>query len=125
MPDNEKLKKALLIIDNSIFITERLLNILKDVGNLESVRAAVNYAEAIDILQKEKIDIVLLDIQLSEKNGIELLKHIVEHYRQTKVIVLSNLVSSYYQNLCKSLGASYYIDKSTDFDMIPEVLLSM
>ena len=116
-----RLKKTLLIIDNSLFIIERLLNILKEVENLEEINWAANYTEALDSLKIEQPDIVLLDIQLYEKNGIELLKFIVKHYAATKVIVWSNLVSIYYQDLCKSLGAAYYIDKSTDFERIPEI----
>ncbi len=120
-----RLKKTLLIIDNSLFIIERLLNILKEVENLEKINWAANYIEALDSLKIEQPDIVLLDIQLYEKNGIELLKYIVKHHVGTKVIVLSNLVSIYYQDLCKSLGAEHYIDKSTDFERIPEIVAAL
>lgn len=125
MLETERLKKTLLIIDNSIFIIDRLLNFFKEAESLKKVNFATNYTEALDSLQHEKADIVLLDIRLSEKNGIELLKYIVEHYKETKVVVLSNLVSKYYQDLCKSLGAVYYIDKSTDFEQILEVVVAM
>lgn len=120
-----RLKKTLLIIDNSLFIIERLLNILKEVENLEKINWAANYTEALDSLKIEQPDIVLLDIQLYEKNGIELLKYIIKHHLGTRVIVLSNLVSSYYQDLCKSLGAEHYIDKSTDFERIPEIVAAL
>ena len=125
MLETERLKKTLLIIDNSIFIIERLLNFFKETDSLNKINFATNYTEALDSLQHEKADIVLLDIRLSEKNGIELLKYIVEHYKETKVVVLSNLVSKYYQDLCKTLGAVYYIDKSTDFEQILEVVVAM
>ena len=121
----EGLKKTLLIIDNSLFIIERLISILKDVENLEKITWAANYIEALDRLKNEQPDIVLLDIQLYEKNGIELLKYIVDQHVSTKVIVLSNLVSIYYQDLCKSLGAAYYIDKSIDFEKISEIVASL
>jgi len=115
----------LLIVDNSLFIIERLLSILKEVQTVEKIFTAVNYTEAVSVLQKKKTDIVLLDIQLPGKNGLDLLKYIGEHYPETKVIILSNLVSDYYQKLCKKLGAVAFIDKSKDFDMIPEIVLSV
>jgi hypothetical protein len=39
--------------------------------------------------------------------------------------MLSNLVSEYYQRLCKGIGAIDFIDKSTDFDRIPEIISAL
>lgn len=115
----------LLIVDNSLFIIERLLSILKETTAIEKIFKATDYTEAVTVLQAKKIDIVLLDIQLPGKNGIELLRYTIQHFPETKVVVLSNLISNYYQKLCKEMGAVYFIDKSKDFDMIPKVVLSI
>ena len=125
MYDSKMNSKTLLIIDSSFFIVERLIDMLKEVKTIEKIFTANNYNTALEVLKKENTDIVLLDIQLPEKNGIDLLKHIVYHFPATKVIVLSNLMSNYYQKLCKKAGAYYFIDKSKDFDKIPEVILSI
>jgi DNA-binding NarL/FixJ family response regulator len=125
MPQTQRSSKILLIIDCSLFIIERLVTMLKDVKIIGKIHTATDYNTALDVLQNKITDIVLLDIQLPGKNGIELLKHIVYHFPDTKVIVLSNLVSSYYQNLCKAAGAFFFIDKSKDFDKIPDVILSI
>ena len=117
--------KALLIIDSSLFIIERLLIILKEVKAVDKIYTATNYNSAVNVLGESKTDIVLLDIQLPDKNGIELLKYIVHHFRETKVIILSNLVSDYYQKLCTDSGAAFFIDKSKEFDRIPEVIFSI
>lgn len=125
MPETNKFSRTLLIVDSSSFIVERLVDMLKEVKVIEKILTAADYDTALDILYREKAGIVLLDIQLPDKNGIDLLKHIVYHFTETKVIVLSNLVSDFYQKLCKTAGASHYIDKSRDFDKIPEVILSI
>ena len=111
-----RLKINLLIVDNSPLIIERLLGILKEVKTVENFFAAYNYTGAVAVLVEKQIDVVLLDIQLPEKNGIDLLKHIVLHYPATRVVILSNLVSENYQRLCKKIGAVHYMDKSKDFD---------
>jgi DNA-binding NarL/FixJ family response regulator len=116
---------ALLIVDNSLFIIDRLLSILKEAKAVDKIYTATNYNSAVTILGESKMDIVLLDIGLPDKNGIELLKHIVHHFTETKVIILSNLVSSYYQKLCTDSGAACFIDKSKEFDRIPEVIFSV
>jgi DNA-binding NarL/FixJ family response regulator len=125
MPDTDKSSKILLIVDSSLFIIERLVGMLNDVKNIGKIFTATNYETALDVLNIENAQVVLLDIQLPGKNGIELLKYIVGHYPNTKVIVLSNLVSDYYQKLCRAEGAYYFIDKSKDFDKIPEVISSI
>jgi DNA-binding NarL/FixJ family response regulator len=125
MTDTDKSSKILLIVDSSLFIIERLVGMLNDVKNIGKIFTATNYETALDVLNIENAQVVLLDIQLPGKNGIELLKYIVGHYPNTKVIVLSNLVSDYYQKLCRAEGAYYFIDKSKDFDKIPEVISSI
>ena len=117
--------KLVLIVDNSIFIIERLLIILKEVKGIEKIVTATNYEEAVNILEEMKTDIVLLDIQLPGKNGIELLKYIVKNFPAVNIIILSNLVSEYYQKLCLDLGANCFIDKSKDFASIPDVIFSI
>jgi len=125
MPETAKFSRTLLIVDSSLFIVERLVIMLKEMKDVEKIFTATNYDTALEILYKERSGIVLLDIQLPDKNGIDLLKHIVYHFPDTKVIVLSNLVSDFYQKLCKTAGAHHFIDKSRDFDKIPEVIMSV
>jgi len=56
---------------------------------VEKIFTATNYTGAIDILHKEGTGMVLIDIA-PVKDGIDLLKYIVQHFSQTKVIMLSN-----------------------------------
>lgn len=124
MPESGCTAKVLLV-DNSVFIIERLLVILKEVKAIEKIFTATHFGAAVNILEEKKIDIILLDIQLPDKNGIELLKYIVHHFPETTVIILSNLVNGYYQKLCTEAGAVGFIDKSKDFDNIEEIIISV
>jgi DNA-binding NarL/FixJ family response regulator len=125
MPETITPAKILLIIDGSLFIVERLIGMLKEVKTIEKIFTANDYNSALNVLHKERTDVVLLEIQLPVKDGIDLLKYINFHFPETKVIVLSNLAGDYYQKLCKAAGAFKFIDKSKDFDKIPELLLLM
>ena len=107
-----------MIVDNSLFIIEQLLNVLKEANVVEKISAATNYKEAVDGLHREKTDIVLMDIQLPVKKRMELLKYTVKHFLKIKVVIVSNLISHYYQKLCKDSGAFCFVDKSKDFDKI-------
>jgi len=121
----QRSKHTVLIVDDSSLIIERLIEALKDHETVEKILTAKGYGETIEILNEKQADIILLDIQLAEKSGIDLLKIIVKDHPETKVIMFSNLASDYYMNLCKKLGAKYFLDKSKDFELIPGILASI
>jgi DNA-binding NarL/FixJ family response regulator len=118
-------KKNLLIVDHSFFIIDRIEGILTEAKAVERIFTATDFEDAVKSLQENEIDIVLMDFGLTGKTGITLLKFIAGHYPETKIVVLSNQVSGYYQKLCKDLGASFFIDKSKDFDQIPKIVASI
>ena len=118
-------KKFFLIVDHSFFIIERITGILNEAEVVERILTATDFEDAVKSLQENEIDIVLMDFGLTNKTGISLLKFIAGHYPETKIVVLSNEVSEHYQKLCKDLGASFFIDKSKDFDQIPGIVASL
>ena len=90
-----------------------------------SIVTAEDGEAALLAINTSQPDIVLMDIQLTGKKGLELLKYIAQAYPAVTVVVLTNQVSVYYQRLCKELGAGFFIDKSKDFDRIPEIIRSI
>lgn len=118
-------KKIILIVDHSFFIIERITGILNEAEVVEKLLTATDFEDAVKSLQENEIDIILMDIGLTNKTGIALLKIIAGHYPKTKIVVLSNQVSEHYQKLCKDLGAAFFIDKSKDFDQIPGIVASL
>ncbi len=117
--------KSLLIIDSSSLITDRFIDVLKDIEKVSKILTAGNYNEAIEILTEKETDIVLLDIQLVGKSGIELLKLIAKEFPGIDLIVCTNLSSDYYKQLCRKNGAKFFIDKSKDFDKISGIIASL
>lgn len=114
-----------MIVDNSSLIIERLINILGEVKKVKKIFTANDYSGAVHVLSENQTDIVLLDIQLPGKNGIDLLKFIVKDHPAVKVVMLTNLVSDYYQKLCRKIGAVHFMDKSKDFESIPGVVAGL
>jgi DNA-binding NarL/FixJ family response regulator len=113
--------KIVLIVDDSILILDRIILMLAEIGNIQFVHAS-NYNEAMELLNGIKPDLALLDIRLPGKSGIELLRTIKVMYREIKVFMITNHASDYYRNLCKTLGADHFFDKSKDFNLIPEFI---
>ena len=83
---------------------------------------AFNGPTALELADAELPDIILLDINLPDLNGIGLLRHIRKQHPAITVIMLSNQGGVFYRQLCMQLGATHYIDKSTEFQLVPSVI---
>jgi len=89
--------KSILIVDDSPLITERLEHMLDDMENINSVEIAGDYSSALLRLTEFEFDIVLLDINLPDHSGIDLLKLIKAQFSRTAVIMLTNQAGEYYR----------------------------
>ena len=122
---SEKQKFTILIVDDSPIIIKRVTSILKDLDNTGTILHAANYTKAIQILNEFSPRIILLDIHLPGKSGIEVLRYIKENHFPVTVIMLTNQTEEYYKTLCKEIGADYFIDKSSGFEAIPGIINSI
>ncbi|MFI3156050.1 MAG: response regulator [Methylococcaceae bacterium] len=105
------MKKILIVEDE-----KALVEVLRDEFNLHkyTVVVAYNGEEAMEKIQKEKPDFVLLDLLLPRKDGFEVLKEIKEdrELRHIPVLVLSNLGQDDDIKKALGLGAVDYFVKT-------------
>ncbi len=118
----KKERQNILIVDDSRVFTKRLSTLLKDSGNIDEINTADNYEDALQSLSKYKPDLVFLDIHLHNKCGIDLLRVIRLSQWNCKVIMLTNETKKAYRLQCEQLDSSGYLDKSNDFESIPELV---
>ena len=112
-------EKQLLIVDDAPLIVSRIKTMMTGLPGLKPILYAGTYGAAIEIVQHDKPDIILLDINLPDRNGIDLLRYVKLHHSAATVIMCTNQSSPFYRNLCTRLGASFFIDKSSEFELIP------
>lgn len=115
-------KLVTLIVDDSLVIIERFIEILTDMDNVGTILQAGNYAEGCQVLEYIKPDVVLLDINLPDKSGIELLRLIHARHADIKVIMITNQATEHYKKICAGLGADHFFDKSNEFELIPGII---
>jgi len=108
---------TVLVVDDAALFRQRMIRLLND-RSLHPVLQARNYEEAVNWLQKTAVKLVLLDISMPGKSGIELLKVIKNSYPGTKVWIISNHADERYKQVCLSIGADHFFDKSLDFEEI-------
>jgi DNA-binding NarL/FixJ family response regulator len=80
--------RILLIDDHSLF-RESLVRLLESEPNLRVVAHCAAISEAVNILQSEPIDVVLLDYDLGEERGTDLLRKLGACKTQAKVLMVT------------------------------------
>jgi two-component system invasion response regulator UvrY len=103
----------ILIGDDHILIREGLKKILKAAADINVVAEASDARGVLDSLKKEEVDVVVLDISLPGKNGIELLKDLKLQNAKLPVLMLSMHPEDRFAVRALKAGASGYITKES------------
>ena len=114
-------KTTVFIADDSLIVREHLVTMLEELAGIEIVGQAENVAEAISAIRILKPDAVILDIRMPGGSGIDVLQNIKQDDSAVLVIVLTNYPYPVYRQKCLQAGADFFLDKSTEFDQIPEL----
>jgi DNA-binding NtrC family response regulator len=107
--------RNILIVDDEPSIGFLLKEDLSE-GTPYSVTAVLDGAQAINVLQTKPFDVVLLDVKMPRMSGMEVLKHIGEHYPTTCVIMLSNYADVKTAIEATKLGAYDFVGKPYNRD---------
>ena len=110
----------MLLVEDSTLLREVLFETINNLKNLSVEGMAATQSKAISLLNEMQFDILLLDIELSEGNGFEVIKHTKKPnypFRPPIIMMLTNHANPHYRSLAKDLGVHYFFDKSMDFDL--------
>jgi DNA-binding NarL/FixJ family response regulator len=121
MVNDERL--VILIVDDSELIAEKMIGLLEDQDHIRIIIQASSYPEAAILIDEIQPDVVLMDVVLRERTGIELLRTIHEKYQGSMLpVILTNHAGQHYRDACKKLGAHYFFDKSNEFESVPPLI---
>ena len=111
-----KIPARVLVVDDEKDFVEVFSLRLKGEG--ERVQTAFSGKEALEVLARQPMDVVILDIKMPEMDGIETLKQIKALYPIVEVILLTGHGSTQTAVDGLKLGAFDYLMKPADFDEI-------
>jgi DNA-binding NarL/FixJ family response regulator len=118
----------IVTVDDSPLIAERLKELIEELREVEFLGNTESIPAALEFIERKKPHVVFLDINLANdkpRNGMDLLNVLRKTYPVIKIIMLTNTSNEWHRQVCKSLGADYFFDKSEDLDKIPETLASI
>ena len=108
-------KPHVLVIDDESAITNLLCNLLRETFKCTAAKSA---EEAFAILQQEKVNLVLSDINLGGMSGIELIPQVLKTSPDTVVMIISGEQNVEAAISALRVGAFDYITKPFDLDHV-------
>ncbi|MFE5428488.1 response regulator [Peribacillus simplex] len=112
------MKTSIIIIDDHQLFREGVKRILDFESSFDVVAEGDDGSEAMDLVETHKPDVVIMDINMPNMNGIEATKMLVNRYPETKVIILSIHDDENYVQHALKTGAQGYLLKEMDADAL-------
>lgn len=104
----------IMIADDHSMIREGLKNLLELDGDIQVIAEAVDGEDCLEKLQLVKPDVLLLDINMPKKNGLEVLKSLKSRRSKLKVLVLTVHNETEYLMKAVDIGVNGYVLKDSE-----------
>lgn len=109
---------SILVVDDHALIRKGLKQLLDDTEDIRVTGEAETGLQALQMAREQRYDLILLDIALPDKNGIDVLKQLKQEQPDIKVIVLSMYPEDQYGVRSLKAGASGYLNKQSAPDQL-------
>ena len=100
-----------MLVDDQIILAEGIKSVLETGGDISVVGVAGDGAQAVEMAEKERPDVVLMDIRMPNMNGVAATKKIKEILPDCKIIILTTFDDSDYILSAINVGACGYLLK--------------
>lgn len=111
-----------IIADDQLLFLEGLRMMLQDAKDIVIIGEGRNGIEVMDLVVKEKPDVLVTDIQMPEMDGVELSKALQEYYPDIKIIGLTVYEEDYFIVDMLEAGAKGYLMKTSSREKLLEAI---
>ncbi len=109
-----------LLVEDSRVLAERLRESLDMLEGVEVVGTVMDESAAVNAAREHQVDVIVLDLQLKEGTGFGVVQRLGK--TRPKIIVFTNYMLPEYQRLADSLGIEYFLNKSRDYERLPQLI---
>ncbi len=120
METNSPIK--IIVVDDEMIIREGLNGLFKKRNDMEVIYSSGGPFDVLDFLKRNTPDVMLIDIEMREMNGILLAEKILKEYDNIKIILLSSHDDLKYVRNAFKIGVSGYLLKGLSFKEIIEAI---
>jgi len=109
-----------LLVEDSRVLAERMRETLATLDDVEVVASVTDESAAVAAVRDNHVDVIVLDLQLREGTGFGVMERLGKS--RPLVIVFTNYMLPEYQRLANALGVEYFLNKSRDYERLPEII---
>ena len=109
--------RIVVIDDHAIFI-QGLSLLIGGQRDFHVTGSATNAAAGETLIAEQKPDMAIIDLNLGDEDGLDLIKSVAEHFPETRILVLSMLQERYYAERSLAAGARGYVMKDAAADTL-------
>jgi DNA-binding NarL/FixJ family response regulator len=112
----------ILIADDHAIVREGLKQIVQQTSDIKVIDEACNAAETIEKVSRLELDLLLLDISMPDRSGLDVLLEIKRDYPRLPVLILSFHPEDQYAHRMLKAGASGYVTKESASDELVQAI---
>jgi DNA-binding NarL/FixJ family response regulator len=112
------MRKKVLLVDDHPAMLWALKNMLSDSVHFDIIGEATNGEECIEFSRNEKADLIILDIDMPQTDGLEVIKRLKIISPKSRVLVVSSLDPQIYGGRIRTIGGHGFINKTANSDII-------
>ena len=116
----------ILLVEDSPPVQIRLKELLESPGEYRVSAIADSAPSARVAIEAEVFDVLIVDVQLKQGTGIEVVRHARSRYgkgQRPLIIVLTNYGMPTVEARCREAGADYFLDKIRQFDLVNPLIM--
>ena len=115
MKKDDRLKKHILIVEDEQALLDSLKVMIAMLNDEFEVYSANNGRQALELINRSDIDLLITDIFMPDKDGLELIREVQKKDPSIKILVMTG-GGSHYLKVAESFGASYALNKPFGMD---------
>jgi DNA-binding NarL/FixJ family response regulator len=108
----------IVVADDHAIVRQGLRQVLNAEGDFEVTGEAASYGEVMQLLRREGCDVLILDVAMPGRTGIETLKQVKQDWPKLPVLVLSMYPEDQYAFRALKAGAAGYLTKQAAAEQI-------
>ena len=112
----------MFIVDDSEVLRSRLVQVLSEIKGIEIVGQAGLVRDAVREIRKLAPDIAILDLEMKDGSGIDILTSIKKNSLPTRFVVFTNYPYLQYRKKCLDAGADFFFYKATELKKLIDLL---
>lgn len=116
---------SIMIADDHSMVREGIRQILELDGDIKVCAEASSGRECIDVLNDKKTDVLLLDINMPNMNGLQVLQYLREKKSKIKILILTIHDEVEYLARAVEIGANGYVLKDSDSSVLKKAIFTI